>query len=535
MKRFDSLPVLVTFIVVSTCGRLPAQGEPASLWKNQDVRGRLILPARDPAAARLVQSTVNGYLQRGFGVNVPVAEPSSEADLNILAGTPENNAALAQLLREGFKLTDEELGDEGFQLVSHEAGGKRYVVVYGRTPRALKHGCQELVFYRLAATISEGAVEWPLNVVMKPQVPYRGCYILPCWAAYDSIENWARVLRFNSELTLNRNWFWLDGFPVAGHSGEYKGTDLARDENVQGLLDLAAGEDMKILIGGGWFNWHHAQAVGGNLEKGIDYYLQYMDAFRNFHGFYIEPTGEGGESQAWRDQVDALLRMIAQVHERRPEFEFALATGKFNNPEYHRKLATLDPARVFWWWCWGDPVRDEAMKLFPSVLRWHVIARMSDFQGSTAPPDILEKDLAGVATGYDPGQGFGDPWDGWGRLGVSKPRNVDPYSIPYFGHQYYYRERCWNLKLSEWDFTLRLGRRLFDADAPRHCGNSYWWISKMVLAASNNQHPTDEQLAHHRAFLAETQKRAWSPRMLDTLERMDRALQQLTRLSAAHE
>jgi hypothetical protein len=138
----------------------------------------------------------------------------------------------------------------------------------------LKHGCQELLFFHMSATAAGGAIEWPLDIVRIPAFAYRGTYMLPCWAAHDSFESWARVLRFNSELTLNRSWFWLAGFPVAGHPGEYGGTDLADPAKVQGLFDLAASEDTKILIGGGWFNWHHGKAVGNDLRKGIQYFFR---------------------------------------------------------------------------------------------------------------------------------------------------------------------------------------------------------------------------------------------------------------------
>ena len=30
---------------------------------------------------------------------------------------------------------------------------------------------------------------------MKPQIAYRGIYMLPIWSAYDSLESWKRVLR----------------------------------------------------------------------------------------------------------------------------------------------------------------------------------------------------------------------------------------------------------------------------------------------------------------------------------------------------
>ena len=146
-------------------------------------------------------------------------------------------------------------------------------------------------------------IDWPINVVMKPAWAYRGVYILPCWAAYDSLESWQRVLRFHSELTINRNWFWLDGFPVAGHPGEYAGTALASESNVQSLIDLCNDEQMKFLIGGGWFTWHHRKAVNQDYAKGRDYYLDYLRTFKNFHGFYFEPTGEGKEAQNWRPRV----------------------------------------------------------------------------------------------------------------------------------------------------------------------------------------------------------------------------------------
>lgn len=100
--------------------------------------------------------------------------------------------------------------------------------------------------------------------------------MLPCWSAHDSIESWERVLRFNSELTLNRNCFWLGGFPIAGHTGEYTNTPLANERAVQSLTDLVNGEGIKFYIGGGCMTWHHKRAVGHDIKKGTDYYLQYF-------------------------------------------------------------------------------------------------------------------------------------------------------------------------------------------------------------------------------------------------------------------
>lgn len=358
--------------------------------------------------------------------------------------------------------------------------------------------------------------------------------MLPCWSAHDSVESWERAIRFNSELTVNRNWFWLDGFPVAGHTGEFAGTPLADGQAVQRLIDLVNAEAMKIYIGGGWFNWHHEKAVGKDIQKGVDYYLAYLDAFARFHGFYIEPGGEGAEAGQWRDEAEALRGFIRTVLERRPEFEFALAIGRFNNREYLEMMAELDPKRVFWWWCWGEPLGDGALTLFPNVLRWHATTQMSEYHGSIGAPRPEETRLAGITTSYDPGQGFGNWWNGWGRLGTDRPRNSHPYTIPYFAHQYYYRERCWNPEITEWEMTLRLQRRLFDADAPANAGHIYWWVSRLTHAGSMNQRPTTEQVVELRKVTDAMRSRAWTPKMTDTLARMEEALAHLSKLAELH-
>ena len=51
------------------------------------------------------------------------------------------------------------------------------------------------------------------------------------------------------------------------------------------------------------------------------------------------------------------------------------------------------------------------------------------------------------------------------RMGVDKPRNFDPYAMPY-SHQYWFRERCWNVNMTREQFVARMARRLPDADMP---------------------------------------------------------------------
>ena len=78
-----------------------------------------------------------------------------------------------------------------------------------------------------------------------------------------------------------------------------------------------------------------------------------------------------------------------------------------------------------------------------------------------------------MATSYDPGMGYGNPWNGWAKMGVYEPRNFDPYTMPYFSHQYQFRERCWNVEQTDEEFAARLARRLFDADMPAEAIEHY--------------------------------------------------------------
>jgi hypothetical protein len=530
----------IIIVLVFTCEQLSAVS-PWSIWKDGKAICYLVLPTGDERAARLAQSTIAYYLQEFYNIEMPVAVNIDEKGTYIVLGTPENNPTLAKLVKDGLQLTSKDLGNEGFQLLTYQDRKSKYLIAYAKTPRALKYACQELIFYQWQATARGGSLDTPLNIVMKPEVEYRGSYMLPCWSAQDSFESWERVLRFNSELTLNRNWFWLDGFPIAGHSGEYRNTALSDSGNIQRLFDLSTLEDMKIYIGGGWFNWHHEKAVGKNYAKGISYYLDYLKAFNNFNGFYIEPTGEGQEIKDWRPEAEAFRTLVKEVLKQRPDFEIAVAIGEFNNPEYLKLMSEMDPERVYWWWCWGDPIRNHVTELYPSVLRWHITMTMAYFHGSLEPPDLSERKLAGVATSYDPGQGFGNPWNGWGKLGVDEPRNVDPYTIPYFGHEYYFRERCWNLELTETEFLARLQSRLFDADAPEDAVKHYWRLSLMAYESNYKQFPYyfrvnyAEQLASEQQFLESLRQRDWSPRMKDTIVKMEEALQGLTEWASKKE
>ncbi|MGV3486172.1 MAG: hypothetical protein ACO1RT_17270 [Planctomycetaceae bacterium] len=469
----------ICFLLVLSLSFCPTVLGMETIWSDGQPQIQLIGPKLSGPAKDIVPNTLNRFFSDAFGWKIPVASRLSAKSINLVVGNETNNEVLKSLVAGGFDLGIEGLGDEGFRIVSHEVNGSRVLIVAGKTPQGLKHGCQEWMYFQTAGTSSRVSVDWPLDIAMKPQIAYRGIYMLPIWSAYDSLDSWKRVLRFNSELTLNRIWFWLDGFPLAGHRASAHGTDyhfdrtvLAKNENVQSLIDLVNSEAMKFYIGGGWLSWHHWEVVGQDREKARQYYFDYLQAFQGVAGFYFEPTGEGTERDDWLPG-DSLQKMIADLLAKDRNFEVAVAIGSFNNADYLELMAQLDPERVFWWWCWGNPLQDKALERYPSVLGWHTTSQMSNFHGSMAPPSPKESTLAGMATSYDPGMGYGNSWNGWAKMGVFEPRNFDPYTMPYFSHQYKFRERCWNLEQTDDEFAARLSRRLFDADMPAESIGNY--------------------------------------------------------------
>jgi hypothetical protein len=510
-------------------------GGAQTVWSAGRPTIQLIGPKLSGETHDIAHRTLNRYFKTAFGWEIPSADRLSPTAINVVAGNESNNAVLKSIVATGVDLGLAELGDEGFRILSHEVGGARVLIVAANTPRGLKHGCQELMYFHTAANAAETSIDWPLDVAMKPQVAYRGIYMLPIWSAYDSLDSWKRILQFNSELTLNRLWFWLDGFPVAGHPASAHGEDyhfertiLANDENVQTLIDLSNCEAMKFYIGGGWLSWHHWEVVGQDRHQAQEYYLDYLKAFRGVGGFYFEPTGEGTELAEWLPG-DSLHKMIATLLEREPGLEFAVAIGSFNNAEYLEIMADSDPQRVFWWWCWGDPLRDAALQRYPSVLGWHTTSQMSNYHGRMAPPAPEDLALAGMATSYDPGMGFGNPWNGWAKMGVYEPREFDPYTMPYFSHQYRFRERCWDVRQTDEQFAARMARRLFDEQMPAAS------IEHYLKLAANCPDPLAANADEIDVIAAFVERHAGSgtPRNQDTLVRMREAVEGIRGAKAA--
>ena len=527
-KRFVDAAAAV-FLVVSLA-RASELAEGQLLWEEGRALARLVVaePAGQPAS--LVQRTLNGYLGEQFGWTLPTVDRADEPGLYVVVGRDPAHPLLKELAGIGLDANTADLGEEGFRIATCTAGGRRFVVVLAATPAGIKHGCQELVFFHLAVTGRRAAVDWPMRLTMRPQLAYRGVYMLPCWSQHDTIASWRRVLEFHSELTLNRNWFWLNGFPLlAEYGGEYAGTDLAKVENVRGLVDLCRQEQMKFYLGGGWFTWHHEKIAKGSIDRGVQYYLDMVRLLPGAEGIYLEPAGEGSEvSQAvWQGRTDAFARLAKTVWKDRPEFEFAVAIGKFNAKEYREAVHAIDRKRLYWWWCWGDPLVQGALQEHPLVLRWHTNVRMSDYHGSTQPPEAREAVLAGVATSYDPGQGFGNRWNGYATLGgAPRARDFHPHTLPYFAQQYWFRERSWNLALTKEDFSRRLARRLLDADAPADLIGHYLTLCELC---GKPPQAREEVLRPIEALVA-TQAGSGTPRHRDTLARMREAIEGLRKV-----
>ncbi len=516
--------VLLIAFTTATATAIALSAPPqATLWEGNTIAARLIVPTLDGPMKDIVTRTINGRLSEWSGRSLPLARQADGPGLHILVGDDSNNPAIAELTRDGLRIDRNGLGDEGFRLLSTEKGNRRFLIVSANSPRGLKHGCQELLFYHLSLTAQGASVDWPLDVQMKPAAGYRGIYMLPCWSAHDSIENWRRVIEFNSELTLNRVWFWLGGFPLMEkYGGEYQGTDLARVENVRGLVALCREEGMKFHVGDGWFTWHHARAARGDLERGIQYYVDLVNLLPGCEGIYLEPIGEGKDSDeaTWRKSAAGIRTLAESVWKEHPDLEFAIAIGKFNSPEYRRLIHEIDSRRIFWWWCWGDPLVSHALSEHPLVLRWHTSVHMSEYHGSPSAPRPEEMVLTGFATSYDPGQGYGNPWNGWAKLGVDQRRDVHPYTMPYFSHQYLFRERCWDPAITPERLAVRLSRRLFDGDMPAEAIDHYMRLASMCPRA---RQADPQELDAIDAFITAHAQRG-SARNRDTLGRMKEAV-----------
>ncbi len=497
--------ILIVAGVVTCLVSTSECAEPLEIYKDGKPQAYLVCPELQAPTSKIVSNTINGFLKRSYGWELPQARETSSPGNYVVVGSLENNAALQQLVASGLKLDDAALTDEGFRIFTHEAGERRFLIVHAKTSIGLKHGCQELVYFRIGATCDSASVPWPMDEIMNPAVGYRGCYVLPCWSAYDSLESWRRVIEFNSELTLNRTWFWLNGFPLLPkYGGIYQGTELGNLNNVRGLIELCHNEGMKFYIGGGWFTWHHKESAsespadqlarvgagGGEtplaiddatMALGIQYYLDLLAALPDADGMYLEPTGEGTEADndVWRRHVEALGRLSREIYAKRSEFEIGIAIGRFNSKDYRKAIHELAPEKINWFWAWGDPLEDQALAEHPLVLRWHTTQMMSLYHGSDKPPQPPEAALTGQVTSWDPGMGFGNPWNGWAKIGVDHARNFHPYTMPYFSHQYWFRERCWNLNLTKPQFAARLSKRLFDADMPAESVEVYLELAAM--------------------------------------------------------
>ena len=84
---------------------------------------------------------------------MPIGDRLDPRLVNVVVGDATNNETLKALVTGGLDLQNDDLGDEGFRILSHEVDGKRMLIVAANTPAGLKHGCQELMYFRIGATL----------------------------------------------------------------------------------------------------------------------------------------------------------------------------------------------------------------------------------------------------------------------------------------------------------------------------------------------------------------------------------------------
>ena len=71
-----------------------------------------------------------------------------------------------------MKLDRGDLGDGGFQIITHEVAQqrlklsktRRFVTVTANSPVGLKHGCQELAYFQTSATVNLASIDWLLDI-----------------------------------------------------------------------------------------------------------------------------------------------------------------------------------------------------------------------------------------------------------------------------------------------------------------------------------------------------------------------------------
>src|ERR1043166_1942214 len=97
-------PLWLMIVLAFTDGQLSAASR-WLIWQDGKGQCQIILPTGDEHAARLSQSTLTHYLQEFYKIELPVAANADEKGTYLLLGTPENNPALAKLVKAGLQLT----------------------------------------------------------------------------------------------------------------------------------------------------------------------------------------------------------------------------------------------------------------------------------------------------------------------------------------------------------------------------------------------------------------------------------------------
>jgi len=121
----------------------------------------------------------------------------------------------------------------------------------------------------------------------EPQFAYRAS--ICCLAGHSTFDRaLARVLIY-SELTCNRNYFWLDGFPLlAQYGGEYTGRWRNRPMCARSSSMPAVRRE--VPVGGGWDTWHQRKYSGTMSRDRFSTIWIFFHFTTGSAGIYLEPV-----------------------------------------------------------------------------------------------------------------------------------------------------------------------------------------------------------------------------------------------------
>ena len=84
----------------------PAVAEPLEICRAGKPHAYLVCPKLQGPTRKIVSNTINGFLLRSYGWELPPARDTASPGIYLVVGNPENNAVLRELVAKGLQLDD---------------------------------------------------------------------------------------------------------------------------------------------------------------------------------------------------------------------------------------------------------------------------------------------------------------------------------------------------------------------------------------------------------------------------------------------